>query len=419
MHKRVPINPEPAFQAEPDRLLDKQACLQRVLSSPVLSGSEVLVSLLRYLAERSLRAPDKQIKEHQIATELFDRPDSFDPRTDSFVRVHTSRLRAKLSEYYESEAGRHDPWRVEIPKGSHSVLFQPQPAAAPATVLEPRKDADIARNRTKLVVLAASCLLLGCLIGSGLSFFLNRRNEGAGEIHAPSSLVRFWKAALHSKEDPLVIFSNAQFVGRPETGLRYARPEEVASTNLEAYTGFGELIAVHALDDVFSQLHRGFILKRAHLLNWDEAKNRDLIFIGSPSENSPLKELALENDFAFRPSPGPVRPGDLGIFNLHPRPGEQKVYFATATFPIEEDFGLIVIADAPNPSQRVVLLAGTTTYGTEAAAEFASNSSDLDQLWSSIPLSASTEPHHLSVLLHVKVRRGVPLIINIEAVRAA
>ncbi|HUA62687.1 MAG TPA: hypothetical protein VML19_28280 [Verrucomicrobiae bacterium] len=35
------------------------------------------------------------------------------------------------------------------------------------------------------------------------------------------------------------------------------------------------------------------------LLNWDDATNRDLVFLGSPSENLSLRELPLGREFRF------------------------------------------------------------------------------------------------------------------------
>ena len=72
----------------------------RIVRSDVLRGSESLCQLLGYLATHSVDEHVGSVKEYQIATEVFGRPSSFDPRLDSTVRVQTSRLRAKLAEYY-------------------------------------------------------------------------------------------------------------------------------------------------------------------------------------------------------------------------------------------------------------------------------------------------------------------------------
>jgi hypothetical protein len=52
------------------------------------------VRLLRYLVEKTLCDQREQLKEYVLGTEVFGRPSSFDPRTDSIVRVEASRLRS-------------------------------------------------------------------------------------------------------------------------------------------------------------------------------------------------------------------------------------------------------------------------------------------------------------------------------------
>src|SRR5262249_46581690 len=111
--------------------------VERIVSSPILSHSEPLCKLLRYLGEHASDRPKIQLKEYQIATEVFGRPIDFDPRLDSTVRVQTGRLRSKLAEYYGGP-GIHDPFLVEIPKGSYALSIQekipevpfPSPVAA-------------------------------------------------------------------------------------------------------------------------------------------------------------------------------------------------------------------------------------------------------------------------------------------------
>ncbi|HEY6331947.1 MAG TPA: hypothetical protein VI756_21645, partial [Blastocatellia bacterium] len=120
---------------------DKVRQVERVVGSELLHGSESLCKLLRYLTEHCLDHPGASVKEYQIATELFKRPQDFDPRLDATVRVQTGRLRSKLSEYYAG-AGAKDPWIVEIPKGAYSVVFYPRPAPASGAteLLKPAPD---------------------------------------------------------------------------------------------------------------------------------------------------------------------------------------------------------------------------------------------------------------------------------------
>jgi hypothetical protein len=62
-------------------------------------------------------------REYSIGIEVYGRKPDFDPRVDAIVRVEASRLRGKLREYYDS-AGRTDPIRIELPKGSYAPLFK-------------------------------------------------------------------------------------------------------------------------------------------------------------------------------------------------------------------------------------------------------------------------------------------------------
>src|ERR1700733_11377095 len=88
--------------------------IDRIMKSHSLRGSESLSRLLQYCAKQSLEHPDEQLKEYQIAREVYGRSADFDPQTDSCVRVQAGRLRVKLSEYYAGE-GANDPIVVKLP----------------------------------------------------------------------------------------------------------------------------------------------------------------------------------------------------------------------------------------------------------------------------------------------------------------
>jgi hypothetical protein len=62
------------------------------------------------------------LKEYALGVDVFDRPQSFDPRTDTIVRVQARRLRAKLKEYYATH-GQHDPVVIDVPTGRYKVAF--------------------------------------------------------------------------------------------------------------------------------------------------------------------------------------------------------------------------------------------------------------------------------------------------------
>jgi len=149
-------------------------------------------------------------------------------------------------------------------------------------------------------------------------------------------------------------------------------------------------------------------IKRGRLLTWDDAKTSDLIFIGSPSENLSLRELPGTQDFVFARKPSAPRMGDLMITNLHPGANEQSAYLATDG-PITEDYALVALTAGLNQSRRVLILAGITTFGTQAAVEYVCRAPRLDDLLNRLGPGARRHVPPFEALLHVKVSGGVPV----------
>lgn len=416
-----------ATQSESVKSADKrQEQINRVVSSPVLQSSEALCSLLKFLARNSIATPEVPVKEYQIATELFGRPASFDPRLDSAVRVQMSRLRVKLNEYYNT-VGREDLMVVQIPKGSHAVTFTDrEPVRVEAQPTAEAAESSPAAARPKKANFGrwiGAALLTIALLTVGLSWygFWNKtldRSRVASEkgVKPGDPLGQFWQGFLQSGEEPLVVFSNAEFVGRPETGLRYFNPaRDRAEAVFDHYTGVGEVQSIHELDQMFGQLGRTVRVKRGRLLNWDDAKNRDVIFLGSPSENLSLRELALGREFRFQTMTAPPRAGDLGIVDLHPAAGQQAVYFGSKGLPITEDYALVEMTGSAS-AQSILMLAGTTTFGTQGAVEFLCDEEHVRQLLPRVRAGAGRLAP-FAALLHVKVQRGVPVETTLVALR--
>jgi hypothetical protein len=77
---------------------------------------------LRFAVERTLAGDGMRLKEYTIAVEALGRPDSFDARLDSIVRVEARRLREKLELYYETK-GVADHIIIRIEPGKYIPLF--------------------------------------------------------------------------------------------------------------------------------------------------------------------------------------------------------------------------------------------------------------------------------------------------------
>jgi hypothetical protein len=400
--------------------------IERLTKSHSLHSSESLCRLLRYLAEHSLDHPGVALKEYQIATEVLGRPPGFDPQSDSTVRVQAGRLRVKLAEYY-SHDGIDDPISVEIPKGSYALTFhlrapragahQSGPSLAPE--VREKKEETVAWTRPSVIaVLVLSILLAGSLVTSGYLISQRPRTQSSSVQPVAPVYPIFWNRFVASPQQPWVIFSNASFVGHPNTNMHYFHAAtDRRGVILDHYTGVGEVLAVHELDRVFTLLNRQIRVKRGALFSLDDAKNNDLIFIGSPAENLTLLEIPGTQQFVFRKAPVP-RDGDVEVVNVHPDPGEPETYLASpSNQPISEDYAVIGLEPGIDPVRSMLILAGTTTMGTQAAAEYVCREDSLAELLRRLKVSKAEDLTPFEALLRVKVTRGVPVKTDLLAVR--
>ena len=109
-----------------------RAELQRILASKAFDASERNRRFLQFIVEETLEGRADRIKAYGVATLVFGRGESFDPQTDPVVRIEASRLRRSIERYYLT-AGKVDPIRIAIPKGSYVPTFEtnePEPAAS-------------------------------------------------------------------------------------------------------------------------------------------------------------------------------------------------------------------------------------------------------------------------------------------------
>jgi hypothetical protein len=416
-------------------LSEKDQCLEqidRLVNSHILHGSESLCKLVRYLAVHALNRPGVPLKEYEIATEVFHRPLDFDPQLDSTIRVQAGRLRLKLAEYYGSE-GAEDPILVDLPKGGYVLSFHhrtPAPhkglSIAPQSSGRQGAGAEAAKiSRNLAIAIVVMFVLLAAAVAVVVTLVASRTNaEGIAATHnepVPAAFRTFWASFIAGPEEPWVIFSNGAFVGRPETGMRYFDPaRDSRELILDHYTGVGEVLAVHDLDHVFTLLGRPILVKRGSLLSLDDAKNNNLIFLGSPAENLTLREIPSTQEFVFQRLTSGPRKGDLAILNIHPQAGEPNMFLASpAKSPLTEEYSVIARVREKNLTQSVMILAGTTTIGTQAAAEYICGPQSLEELLQRLGVSKPAEMRPFEAVLRVKVTRGVPVATELVALRKA
>ncbi len=421
----------------------------RITASAPLNGSPRLCELLLYVADCALRNSPEEVTEQQIGIQVFGRPAGFNSSEDSIVRTQVRLLRQKIGAYFAGE-GAAEPMTVDIPKGHYLPVFRTvAPALASADPLHtdhpPGKPAPVAPRLSivgepvnaahapslptsdhaptspapspmelgprPIETNPAKKLSLGLLlpvaafavVAVALAVLLAPRMHTGQDMRPVLAL---WRPFL-TEEPPLVIYSNALFEGDSKTGLRYStsdapQQQPLPSHLVDHYTGVGEVVSVFEITRLFDSQKATFTLKRSRLVTWDEAKLRNLIFIGAPSENSSMRVLPPASDFTMTSGDG-----FASIVNQHPQQGE-PAQLSRPEYPLTRDYAIVALLPGIEPGRHTLVLSGLTTLGTEAAAEFACRPDTVAQLLKAVGYTTG-EVRPFEAVLEVSVGGGVPL----------
>jgi hypothetical protein len=395
----------------------------RVASSRNFKSSPRLREFLFYVAECAIRDTPEDATEQQIGMKVFGRSPGYNSSEDSIVRSHARLLRQKLTAYFESE-GADEELRIDVPKGHYLLRFtsRPLPVVVPAPVVVKAGGEDLLESTEAshaVVSIGAHSptkwrswpLWLG--IGLVASFFAVFAISQFSSSRINRSLATLWRPFL-TGEPPLLIYSNGVFVGDSKNGMRYATLQELQSPPADGhltdhYTGIGEADGVYELTRLFDTAHATFILKRSHLVTWDEAKQRNLIFIGSPAENLAVQALPSNPEFTLFSSPEAS-----GYHNNHPRPGELANY-VRPEHPLTRDYALISFLPGMQSGKKMMWLGGLTTLGTQAAVEFASRPDGAAELLR-VARGQDGRVRPFEALLETTIIGGVPLEVRLVTI---
>jgi len=297
-------------------------------------------------------------------------------------------------------------------------------------------------------IIAIASVLLTVLFGALTFFYRSRALELARAITVGvesdndplnrQEIEPLWGDMLRSPEPVLVVYSNTLFQGTAENGMKLLKSldspgssigspiipqseiEQSKQPVIEHYTGIGEVMGAFQLGELFAKLRHVSRVKRSLLLNWEDLKTENIVVLGSPAENLFLRDLPQRQEFVFKPMPDEQGNKSFGIVNTRPQPGEQARYFARQDGPsrsqISEDYAVVSLLQGLNGEKRMLILAGITTLGTQAAAEYVTKPDyirDLIQHLNTEPAGLRPKlPENYQILVKVKVNGGVPAQIS-------
>lgn len=192
--------------------------LNRVLQSQTFQKAPRLLSLLRYVAEKSLSGQTECLTEQQIGIHVFSRKPGYSSADDTIVRGSARHLRSRLEQYYREE-GSHDPVRISIPKGGYVACFQaaapypdiPTPSALtypppPGYLDLPREDRAGRKPWPQSARWLVGLLLAVCLTLAGALWKERGATAGVARNQGP---VLLWRALFQADRRTLIVPGDA------------------------------------------------------------------------------------------------------------------------------------------------------------------------------------------------------------------
>jgi hypothetical protein len=390
-HDEAPA-PPPNHSSEDHRskLVPEEAVreeLARVLSSHEFRTSKRSQEFLRYAVDNTLSGHTDLLKERTIGIEVFGRSTSYEPSDDATVRVKAGDVRKRLGLYY-AESGAQNPVRIELPGGTYVPEFRWE-ATRPSPVVVEAPAPDIPR-RSYAFPAVVLLLALAC-IGGAAALWMRMR---------PMPVIdQFWSPVLNSSSPVSLCVAYVPVYGldRAASPDYPVRTEDFVSLT-DQFVGGGDLIATSRLSAMLTRMDRPYRLRIGSDVSFHDLRTAPAILIGYSYTR--WKEISSQLRFFIDASRSPVGITDFGKptqFTLPNLPPDRHT---------NEDYAIVSRVFHPDTHAMLVELAGITQYGTDAAADFVTNSDLIAEALKSAPRDWRAK--NLQVVLHVKVISGTP-----------
>jgi len=380
---------------------ERRALIDRIAGSAQFRRSARLREFLLFVGGHSLQDGCPEIHEQEIGAKVFGRSSTYDRSQDNIVRVTATELRKRIELYFASE-GAHETLILDIPRGGYMPVFrQRQPAEASGLRDSVSHDGVVAqpvpqpRSYRRHLVWAAVCMALAV----GYVPLLQQDRAMHKLLYTwdgKPAVSMLWKDFVKPSQQTDIVLPDAslsireELTGHPVLLSDYIDREYVKQTeslpvskdrrddlidiyshNLVAFGDFRAAQQILALSPVESSLH----LTLSRFFQAELVKTDNLILIGGKKANpwvylfDDKMTFSLDYDDA----------SGLGyVANRHPRPGEAASYTPSAQYP-NGFVGYSVVAYLPNPSHsgNVIIITGTDSDATSAAAEFLTSEEQL------------------------------------------
>ena len=437
----VPVH-DSSLQSAPLSLFERREELRRVLESKQFASAPKRSRFLEFVAEQAFQGNSEKINEYLIGVEVYDRGERFDPQQDPIVRVQAHEIRRALKKYYEEE-GSQSVLRIDLPPGHYVPVFNRSTLAAPELTEASTSVSGISAARPQYhwvltVVLAAACFALGIFLTLTLRQRPRQTPSQAVAYTLPDALEWFWGPFLPPVAPPLIVIPNHPILRAAHEGdsaQTLAHGHEIPKPSLPEFrdtihfrelkrfvfvpsltdfTAVGETLGVVRLCEMFFKSSGTCRVQPSRLVNFEQIKNGNAILLGGSQTWSGRVFLDVE-DFHLQSGV---------ILNRNPQPGEKSTYrpeFDPVSNELTRDYALILMLPNEKTDNRVLLIYGIYTQGSQAAIEYLMNPESMVELRKAllaISPDHKTIPPYFQALITTTVENAVPGTSSLVAVRS-
>lgn len=400
--------PQLTVQEQRQRALEE---LERVLLSPAFRASKQCQKFLRYVVEQSLDGREDLLHERTIGVEVFGRDPAYDTGEDPIVRVRANEIRKRLAQYYV-ESGSEREVRFELSSGSYLIGFR--------WAAEKGKPEEAAVKKGPERKLSLSLRLLAGITGVavvvlGASLWLSRSSStpGLDEFWAP--VLRSSKPVFICSGHPVVYFLSRRIHERfqsshaidPQAGpyvIKLEPDEAVQGRDIvpvrDQYVGVGDARTAAQLSALFATMQKPHQIRFGNDISFADLRNAPAVLIGAFS-NRWTMQMTDELRFVFE-----VRAGVKGVRDRFVRDKKWELPNIAADGRTPEDYAIVSRVFDSKTGELLISAAGITQYGTQAAGEFLTDTTRIEEAVRSAP--SDWPKRNMQVLLHTKVVGQTP-----------
>jgi hypothetical protein len=414
--------------------------IDRILASNTFHASDVLRRLLRFLADKTFAGTADDLKEYSVGLDALGKPATYDPRQDAAVRLHASRLRQKLDDYYRNE-GKSDSLIVELPKGRFKIAWHPRgvetlpvvPAPLPPVVIPqpaevvapPAIVPDTSKMWRNVAIGATAIALVFAFV---TVWSLARTSKTLATTRAASGstpeLDALWRPFLSPARHLIIAFVNPLFVRLQRkagvdvvfrTSGDNSWEDVLASSELPALKKAlgsdlatptfnlverSNLISTFALSQFFAHRREDVSLARADEVSWQQLSDNDVILFGP---------FMIDGGASALPVKTPLVLEKGGIRNLLPAAGEPSVYPDT-DFQHSPSNGeaLELVSMMPGPLGRttVVTFSSNNKWGVIGGVQSLTDPAFAKVIVEKLRDPSGKMPSYFQLVLRMKYRDG-------------